>query len=139
MAGMNTKASEEQLLYARILEIGMRIGLLGIFVTCAIYMFGVLPATVPVDEISKYWTMPVDEYMHATGIKPGWDWMGKLGRGDFINFLPISVLAGVTIICYMAIIPGLLRKNDKVYAIIAILEVLVLVVAASGVLGGGGH
>lgn len=136
---MATKASEEQLLYARILEIGMRIGLIGLFITCAIYMSRVLPATVPVDEIQRYWAMSVGDYLAATGIHQGWSWMGHLGRGDMLNYVPIAILAGVTIFCYLAIVPGLLRKGDKVYAVIAVLEVVTLVVAASGILGSGGH
>jgi hypothetical protein len=140
MAGKNTTASEEQLIYAKVLEKGMAAGLLGLFVTCGIYMSGMLDSTVPVQDIQKYWSMPVDDYMHATGIKRGWDWAGHLGRGDFLNFIPIAILAGITILSYIAIVPVLLRKNDKIYAVIAILEVIVLVVAASGILGsGGGH
>lgn len=140
MAGQNTKASEEQLIYAKVLEKGMVVGLLGLFVTCGIYMSGMLDSTVPVADVQKYWRMPVDDYMHATGIKHGWDWIGHLGRGDFLNFIPIAILAGITILSYIAIVPVLLRKNDKIYAVIAILEVIVLVVAASGILGsGGGH
>lgn len=138
MAG-KTKASEEQLLYAKVLETGMRIGLLGIVITGALYIFGVLPATVPVDEISKYWGLPVDKYLEATGLHPGWGWINHLGSGDLLNFVPIAILAGITIVCYIAIIPTFLRKGDKIYAVIAVLEVLVLMVAASGVVGGGGH
>jgi hypothetical protein len=49
------------------------------------------------------------------------------------------VLAAYTIICYLAIIPGLMRKKDTAYVALVIVEVLVLLVAASGVLGSGRH
>ncbi len=69
----------------------------------------------------------------------GWTWLGKLGKADFLNFIGIAFLAGVTILCYMRIIPILFSRNDTIYAILAIMEVLVLVLAASGVLKSGGH
>jgi hypothetical protein len=45
----------------------------------------------------------------------------------------------VTILCYAAIVPTLLKNKDRVYAILALLEVIILSVAASGILGAGGH
>jgi hypothetical protein len=56
-----------------------------------------------------------------------------------LNFLPIAFLSILTIICYIAIIPGLMRKKDTAYVVLVIVEVIVLVVAASGILGSGGH
>ena len=53
--------------------------------------------------------------------------------GDFINFIGVAVLAGVSIICYLAIVPILLKNDDKVFAVLALLEVLVLSLAASGI------
>ncbi|MBI5190383.1 MAG: hypothetical protein HZA22_06885 [Nitrospirae bacterium] len=139
MAESKQKASEEQLVYAGILEKGMQLGLLGLIITFVIYMSGILPAKIPVDQVGNYWGMSVHEYLAATGMSPGWTWVRFIGNGDFINFIPIAILAGVTILCYMAVIPVFLKKKDKVYAIIGTLEVLVLVLAASGVLKGGGH
>jgi hypothetical protein len=45
----------------------------------------------------------------------------------------------VTAACFLGIIPTLLRKHDRVYATMAALEVIVLVLAASGLLAVGGH
>jgi len=46
---------------------------------------------------------------------------------------------GVTTVCYVRIIPILFRKKDVAFGIIAIIEVVVLVLAASGLLKSGGH
>lgn len=137
--GKGTKATEEQLVYAKILDLGMKGGLLLITVTFIIYLTGILTPHLPVNDLPKYWSMPVKDYLQATGIHPGWAWLGMLGKGDFLNFLGIALLAGVTIICYIPIIPIFLKKNDKVYAAIAVMEILVLTLAASGVLKSGGH
>jgi hypothetical protein len=131
------EASPEQLLYARILEIGMYIGLLVLFVTFGLYAFGIVDPYIPLDEISNYWSMNVNDYLEHAEIKAGWAWLGMLKYGDFINFIGVAILAGVTIICYAAIVPTLLKNNDKVYAILAVLEVIILSAAASGILAVG--
>lgn len=125
---------EAQVLYAKVLEIGMYIGLASLLVTFALYVLGVMSPYVPLDKISNYWNLPVNEYLHTLNIPSGWGWVVLLGRGDFINFVGIVILSGVTIVCYLAIIPTLLRDNDKVYAGIALAEAVILSLAASGLL-----
>jgi hypothetical protein len=132
-------ATEEQLAYAKLLDGGMKLGLLILVVTFIVYLTGILTPHVPVDDLPIYWKMPVHKYLAATGIHPGWAWLGMLGKGDFLNFIGIAFLAGVTLICYVRIIPILLKKKDTIYAVLAVLEVLVLALAASGVLKAGGH
>lgn len=133
------KATEEQITYAKILDLGMKSGLLALIITFVVYLSGVLTPHIPVNDLPKYWGMSVHEYLEATGIHPGWSWLGMLGKGDFLNFIAIAFLAGVTVICYVAIIPILFRKKDTIYGVLAILEALVLVLAASGLLKAGGH
>jgi hypothetical protein len=138
---MNNKSREasEQLAYAAILDKGMKLGLLMLIITFVIYLTGILPPYLPVNDLPKYWGLSVHKYLEATGIQPGWSWLGMLGKGDFLNFVGIAFLAGVTMICYIRIIPISLKKKDTTYAIIAILEVVVLALAASGLLKSGGH
>ena len=132
----------EQLVYAKVLEIGMYIGLVILFITFALYVSGTLAPAVPLDEISNYWSQGVhgyletvnDEYLHLEHPPTGWAWVGMLNKGDFLNFVGIAILAGVSILCYLAIVPTLLRKKDHAYLAMAILEVLVLTLAASGIL-----
>jgi hypothetical protein len=131
------EATPEQLLYARILEIGMYIGLLILFITFGLYTFGILDPYIPLDKISNYWSMNVHDYLKHAEIKAGWAWLGMIKYGDFINFIGVAILAGVTIICYASIVPTLLKNNDKVFAILAVLEVIILSAAASGILAVG--
>ncbi|MGB6009807.1 MAG: hypothetical protein WBI57_00890 [Desulfobacterales bacterium] len=131
------EATPEQLLYAKILERGMYLGLLVLFVTFGLYAFGIVDPYIPLDKISNYWSMNVNDYLEHAEIKAGWAWLGMLKYGDFINFIGVAILAGVTIICYAAIVPTLLKNNDKVYAILAVLEVIILSAAASGILAVG--
>ena len=133
------QATEEQLAYAKLLDLGMKVGLLTLVITFFIYMFGILSPHIQVDELPNYWKLPVKEYLKAADIHTGWTWVGSVNKSDFLNFIPIAFLAGVTILCYIRIIPILFRKKDTTYAVLAIIEVLVLVLAASGVLKSGGH
>lgn len=138
-------ADEEQLLYASILQIGMYMGLALLLVTFGLYMSGVRPAAVPVEQLPDYWTMSVDDYLEATNRDhlhhahpvSGWGWLEMLGKGDYLNFVGIALLSGVTIVCFVGIIPTLIRKRDIPYVIMAVLEVAILTLAASGVLAVG--
>lgn len=117
----------------------MLFGLCLILVTYVIYVFGIIKPYIPVEQIPNYWSMSVSEYLNKANVHPGWSWVGLLGFSDFLNFIGIALLAGITIVCFLVIIPTLWRNNDKVYAFLALLEAVILSVAASGILGTGGH
>ncbi len=131
--------AEEQIAYAKVLNQGMRIGLLLLVISFLLYMLGILTPHTPVGDLPKYWAMPVKQYLHEAGIEPGWGWIMMVHRGDFVNFIGIAFLAGVSLVCYLSIIPIFMRRKDTVYAWIAVAEVVVLALAASGVLKSGGH
>ncbi len=133
----DVEASPEQIRYAGILEIGMYIGLAALFVTFVLYAFGIVSPYIPLDEIPNYWSLGVHEYLDATHTHGGWSWLDKLGYGDYLNFAGVAILAGVTIICYLSIVPILLKQHDRAYAILALLEAVILALAASGILAGG--
>ncbi len=136
---MAPQATDEQVLYANILNKGMIIGLIGLVITSIIYGAGILKPIIPLEQVQHYWVMPVNDYLNESGIHAGWAWLGNLGFGDMLTFLPIAFLSLLTIICYLAILPGLMRKKDTPYTVLAIIEIIVLCTAASGVLGTGGH
>jgi hypothetical protein len=137
--GQSLEAGPEQLLYAKILEKGMYFGLVVLLITYLIYVLGIVNPYLPLQDVPNYWSLSVQDYLHKTNIEPGWAWVGMIGHADFLNFVGVVVLATVSIICFLAIVPLLLRNGDKTYAILAITEVIILSVAASGILGTGGH
>jgi len=132
-------ATPEQLLYARILEKGMYFGLLILLITYVLYAFGIVKPYIPLSDIPKYWSMDVHHYLTTAKIEEGWAWVPLVYYGDFLNFVGIAILAGVTIMCFLAIVPTLWKQNDKVYACLSVVEAIILGVAASGILGAGGH
>ncbi len=141
----NLQATEEQILYANILDKGMIIGLIMMVVTFILYVTRIIPPAIPRPDISKYWALPVHEYLEVINstylqwdhAPTGWSWLALVGKGDFLNFLPVAILSGVTIVCYAAIVPGLFRRGDKAYGFMAIAEVVILSLAASGLLAAG--
>jgi len=130
-------ATEEQLIYAAWLDLGMKIGFILLLASFALYLFGLVSPHVPVSELPRYWGMPVKEYLVAVDVHTGWSWLALVGRGDFMNFVGIAFLSAVTVFCYIRILPLLFRNGDTAYGVIAVLEVLVLVLAASGILAAG--
>lgn len=136
---VSVKASGEQLTYANILNKGMLVGILILLITYAIYLSGILPTFIPVEDVPKLWTKSVKDFTHELDVPTGWGWLKMVGTGYFVNFIGIVMLAAITVLCYLSILPGLIRKKDTPLVIIVILEVLVLVFAASGILKSGGH
>lgn len=139
MANEKTKASEEQLVYAGILDKGMWFGLALLIITFIVYISGILPSYIPIGDLPNFWGMRVHEFNQALQIPTGWGWIANVGKGDYLNFIGIAILSGLTILCYLVIMPIFARKKDKAYFVIALAEVLVLALAASGILKSGGH
>jgi hypothetical protein len=127
-------ATPEQQAYAYALDIGMKIGFVMLVLSFSLYFFGVITPHIPMEDLPKYWVMPVNDYLHATGVHTGWSWVDLAHKGDFANFIGIAFLSGVTVVCYLRILPLLWRNDDRIYFGIAVLEVAVLLLAASGVL-----
>jgi hypothetical protein len=131
---VSLEPTPEQLRYAGLLQIGMRLGLACLLVTFPLYLFGIIEPHVPLDKIDHCLTLSVEDYHREANIGQGWSWLPLVGRGDFMNFVGIVILASVTMVCYLAIVPTMLRRRDTVYAVLAILQVAVLGLAASGLI-----
>ena len=133
------KASPAQLRYADTLFYGALLGFVTMLITYALYVTGVLTPQIPLEEMPRLWSQSAAAYRAAGNIPQGWGWVALVGKGDLCNFIGIAFLAALTILCFVQLAIGLLRQKQWIMAIIAILEVMVLSLAASGVLVAGGH
>ncbi len=131
--------SREQIIYANLLVIGVLAGLIILVATYAIYVTGILPAHVDISLIPTLWGKGVSEYLEITHSPHGWGWVPLLGKGDFLNYIGFVLLALMTIFCYLVLVRGYVRQQNWIFAVIALLEIVVLSLAASGILGSGGH
>jgi len=130
-------ATPEQLAYARLLDIGITIGRYLLAATFLLYVFGFTSPKIPLSELPAYWSMAADQYSNRVGVGPGWGWLALIGYGDYMNFIGIAFLSGLTIACYLRVLPISLRRKDFALGIIVMLEVIVLSLAASGLLTAG--
>jgi hypothetical protein len=129
-------ASAEQRLYAQWMDYGTRAGFVVLVVTFLAYVFELVPAAIDLHALPRYWGLPVHEYVAATGAPTGWGWVAQLGSGDYLNFLGVALLGAVTIVCYLRLLPALIRSGDRAFAVICALEIVVLAIAAAGWVGG---
>ena len=139
MDNQSIKPSKEQIIYANLLLIGMLAGIIIMTITYTIYLTGILPSHVDMQLISDNWGKGVHEYSEITHSPLGWGWIALLGKGDFINFIGFTLLGTLTIFCYLVLVRGYYREKNWIFTTISVLEILVLSLAASGILGSGGH
>jgi hypothetical protein len=129
----------EQVIYANLLLLGVWLGLAMLLVTFALYVSGVLAPHVPLEETPLRWEQGVHEYLQSTHWPSGWSWLGMLGKGDVLNYVGFVFLALLTLLGYGVLLRAYLKAGDTLFTIICILEMIVLGLAASGLLVGGGH
>ncbi|MFR8277131.1 MAG: DUF1634 domain-containing protein [Desulfovibrio fairfieldensis] len=132
------KASPAQLRYADTLFYGALIGFVLMLITYALYVLGVLEPQVPLTELPRLWTGSAADYRAAGHIPQGWGWLALVGKGDICNFLGIVFLAAHHHLL-LQLAWSLIRRKQWLMTTIALLEVLVLSLAASGILVAGGH
>jgi len=133
------KPARDQIIYANLLIIGVWAGIVILLVTYSIYLFEILPAHVNRSTIPTVWDKGVAEYLEITRSPHGWGWVSLLAKGDFLNYIGFALLGLMTLLCFVVLLRGYLRQKNWIFSIIAFLEILVLTVAASGILGSGGH
>ena len=131
--------AQEQIIYANLLLIGVWFGIVLLLLIYLIYVFGIVPPHVDITLIPQFWNKGVDEYLEITHSPHGWGWLRLLHKGDLLNYLGLAFLGLMTIVCFMVLVRGYLRQRNWLFAVISIFEILVLSLAASGILGGGGH
>ncbi|MFA4944226.1 MAG: DUF1634 domain-containing protein [Lentisphaeria bacterium] len=130
--------SPEQRLQAAILQWGSRAGLYLLALSFLLYLSGLLPARIPPAELPRLWGLPVRNYLHAAGLKPGWGWIGHLGNGDVLPLLAVAVLAALPAAGFLLLAVHYFRRRDHAYAWLCLAELGVLLLAASGLLHPGG-
>lgn len=131
--------SIEQQRYATLLSWGSRSGLAILVVTFIAYMFGLMPAHVPLEQLPQYWALPSHEYIQLTNSPVGWDWIAKIAEGDYASLLGIAWLSGASLVCLLAVIPIYARRGDRVFVVLCVAALAVQLLAASGILRSGGH
>ena len=126
-----------QELYARWLGVVARIAFAAVLVAFVLYAGGVLPPFVPLDALPALWRLPVAEYLARTGAPVGWGWLRLLPYADYLSLGCVALIAAVTVVCYLAVLPMLLKLEERAQAALVAVQIIVLLVAASGALAAG--
>jgi len=133
------QGADIQLFYAKVVDRAAKLGFLLLLMTFALYISGILSPYVPLKDLPQYWSQPAPHYLMATGVQTGWAWLAELHHGDFLNFLPIAILAGVAILGYLAVVFKFFRNRETILGMIVIFQIVVLALAISGIFRVGGH
>jgi hypothetical protein len=131
------KPETEVLRYALLLDWGTRIGLVALVLSFGAYVFGIVTPHVPLEQLPSVWNLPVATYLQQTNTPTGWGWWALVLKGDISNLIGISILAGCSAPPLLALIPLYIKRRDYIFATICGLIVLVLLLAASGILTAG--
>ena len=125
------------LLYARVLDWGVGIGLVTLLAAFAAAVFGWLPPVVALHRLPELWGRPAAQYLAAAGLPSGWGWVAQIGHGDVAGLAGIVVLAGTSIVALLALLPGAIARGERLFAALCLAEVAVLAFAAVGWVGRG--
>jgi len=90
---------------------------------------------VPLEVIPTLWAHPVSEYLQRTGLPTGWGWLRFVAHGDVAALVGISVLAGVSLVALLAVLPLYLKRRDWIYVGVVAAGSVVLIAAASSLIG----
>ena len=124
--------SAPQLRYARLLEWGTWVGLVVLVGSFVAMVAGWLPAHVSTEQLPQLWAQPVGDYLAQTGSPQGWGWLALLQHGDMLGLAGIGILAGCSAVALLALVPMYLAGGDRAFLFLTLLQVAVLLAAASG-------
>lgn len=122
----------EQLLYAKLLDRGTRVGMVALLLSFGAYVLGLVSPHVPLQQLPQLWSHPVATYLQATASPTGWGWLALVQRGDVSGLVGIAILAGCSLVCLLTLVPLYLKRRDRAFAALCLAEVAVVLLAASG-------
>lgn len=124
---------DESRIFARWIAVGMGLGFSALVASFALYILGVLPASIPPPDLPRYWGLPVSRYLAATGAPTGWSWVSRLGQGDVLNFAGLAILAATPLAAYVRLMAHFAARRERLSLVLSIAQVVVLATAACGV------
>ncbi len=136
MSGKKRKKAEidqVQLVYASVLDVVSHIGMALIAAGFLIYVLKLLPLTVSIEDVAAHWHMRAAEMNRILTVPSGWSWVQDPLHGDVLSYFSIVFLSMAAMICLVAVIPVFLGEKNRTYALIALLQVIVLAAAVVGI------
>ncbi len=129
--------TREALLFARTLQVGTWLSLAVLILAFAGYVSGAVRPLVAIEELPKVWGLRASDFAARAGVPRGWGWISLLCYADLQSLLGVAMLAGLSFVAYLSLLPVFLRKGDTPYALISAVQLVVLLLAASGLVSTG--
>ncbi len=138
--GSGRYADGVQLAYAATLDIVSHVVIVALALGYIVYLFRILPLDLPIEAVAGNWHLSSATLASKYAVHNGWSCFSGISpllHGDAISYASIVILAMATTFCLLTAIVMYLRGRNIMYAVMALLQVLVLSVAASGLLFAG--
>ncbi|RDD31203.1 DUF1634 domain-containing protein [Prosthecochloris sp. ZM] len=119
--------------YAGVLEKVSIGGLAASIIAYLLYVLHLMPLSVSVHDIAANWHLSSDELVAKGLASYGWAWAKHLPDADMLSLAAIGLLTLTPVACLAIASLAFLKKRDYAYTVISILQILVLLVAVSGV------
>ena len=129
--------TERREIYAQTLDFIGKTGLILLSISFFIYAFEILDPHIPINKILSIWSLNASEFMRQSNYHGGWSWIQLIHKSDYMNYLPVALLASAVLIANIRLFPILLREKDKKLAIICLIQILVIIFSASGIIHSG--
>ncbi len=135
--GEKIYADRVQLAYAKTLDIVAHAVMLVIGAGYLLYIMQLLPLSVPIETVAGNWQLSSSELQAKLHLFSGWSCFASLPlllHGDAVSYASVVMLSMATILCLATAVIVFFREKNHLFLMIAILQVVVLLVAASGVM-----
>jgi len=136
---MDTPIAPTQKRYARVLLWVAAAGQIALFAGYVVYLTGLLPPRVPPQRIAQEWHLSAPEFTRKLELQSGWSWVRHIGSGDVVSYATVVFLALGTNICLLVAAASYIREKNRKYAVIVMLQIVVLLIAASGLVTAGSY
>ncbi len=129
----------QQAAYASLLQVLVNTSLVMIIISFIIYLAGILDPLIAISDLPQYWSLPLHEFIAETNSPTGWNWTSYLSKGDYLNFLGIAFMGATSGICYLVMVFSFFKEKNNIALTVAIIELFLILLAASNILAVGGH
>lgn len=133
-------ADRVHILYAKTLDLVSHTVIVAMAVGYALYLTGLLPLSIPIDAIAENWHLSAADMLATLHHPSGWNFLtapGGVLHGDIVSYMSIILLALATLFCLTVAIAIYLSEKKLLLFTIVLIQLLVLVVAASGIMATG--
>ena len=124
-------------IYATLLKRFTMASMIFLAISFAIYIFQWIPSYIDIDKMGELIRLRSADYRVAANGPTGWAWLNLIGYSDYLSFMAIAFISGVSVFVYFILVHVFWRCKDYIYTSIAVIQILIFLLAASGIVNSG--